>query len=187
MLCDRTIDDTDLQILTLLQDNARISNAEVARQVGLAPSATLERVRKLEGKGLVQGYIAHLAPKALGYPLLAFVFVRSDERIGDGTTGARLAAIPEVQEVHHIAGEDCYLVKVRAADPEALGRLLREKFGAVPAVRSTRTTIVLETIREDARLPLPAPARAAFAPDPAAGAAAERSPDACAVAAEVLP
>jgi Lrp/AsnC family leucine-responsive transcriptional regulator len=156
MLCDRTIDDTDLEILALLQDNARIANAEIARQVGLAPSATLERLRKLEGKGLVLGYTARVAPRPLGFPLLAFVFVRSDERIGDGTTGARLAAIPEVQEVHHIAGEDCYLVKVRAADPEALGRLLREKFGAVPAVRSTRTTIVLETIREDARLPLPA-------------------------------
>ena len=155
MTIDRIIDDIDLQIIALLQDNARISNAEIARHVGLAPSATLERLRKLEGRGLVQGYTTRLAPGPLGYPLLAFVFVRSDERIGDGTTGARLAAIPEVQEVHHIAGEDCYLVKVRAADPEALGRLLRESFGAVPAVRSTRTTIVLETIREDARLPLP--------------------------------
>jgi Lrp/AsnC family transcriptional regulator, leucine-responsive regulatory protein len=161
MTIDRIIDDIDLQILALLQDNARISNAEMARQVGLAPSATLERLRKLEGRGLVRGYTTRLAAGLLGYPLLAFVFVRSDERIGDGTTGARLAAIPEVQEVHHIAGEDCYLVKVRAADPEALGRLLREGFGAVPAVRSTRTTIVLETIREDARLPLPPRVKAA--------------------------
>jgi Lrp/AsnC family leucine-responsive transcriptional regulator len=157
MLSDRTIDDTDLRILGLLQDNARISNAEIARQVGLAPSATLERLRKLEQRGNVTGYVARIAPRPLGYPLLAFVFVRSDERIGDGETGARLASVPEVQEVHHIAGEDCYLVKVRAADPEHLGRLLRESFGAIPAVRSTRTTIVLETIREDARLPLPSP------------------------------
>jgi len=149
MLFDRTIDGTDLQILTLLQSNARVSNAEIARQVGLAPSATLERLRKLEARGLVRGYHARLAPRPLGYPLLAYVFVRSDERLGDGTTGAQLAAIPEVQEVHHIAGEDCYLVKVRAADPEHLGRLLRERFGAVPSVRSTRTTIVLETIKEE--------------------------------------
>jgi len=155
MLLDRTIDDTDLQILSLLQANARVSNAEIARRVGLAPSATLERMRKLEARGLVRGYHARVAPRPLGYPLLAFVFVRSDERIGDGTTGARLAAMPEVQEVHHIAGEDCYLVKVRAADPEHLGRLLRESFGAVPAVRSTRTTIVLETIKEEMLLPLP--------------------------------
>jgi Lrp/AsnC family leucine-responsive transcriptional regulator len=155
MVFDRTIDDTDIKILALLQANARTSNAEIARQVGLAPSATLERLRKLEARGLVSGYHARLAPRPLGYPLLAYVFVRSDERIGDGTTGAQLAAIPEVQEVHHIAGEDCYLVKVRAADPEHLGRLLRESFGAVPAVRSTRTTIVLETIKEAMELPLP--------------------------------
>jgi Lrp/AsnC family leucine-responsive transcriptional regulator len=156
MLLDGTIDGTDLRILALLQDCARTSNAEIARQVGLAPSATLERLRKLEGKGLIQGYTARLAARPLGYGLLAFVFVRSDERVGDGTTGAQLAAIPEVQEVHHIAGEDCYLVKVRARDPEHLGKLLRESFGAVGPVRSTRTTIVLETIKEDARLPLPA-------------------------------
>ena len=170
MFGDRTIDETDLQMLGLLQVNARISNAEIARQVGLAPSATLERLRKLEGKGVVQGYTTRLAPRALGYPLLAFVFVRSDERIGDGTTGAQLAAIPEVQEVHHVAGEDCYLVKVRAADPEALGRLLRDSFGAIETVRSTRTTIVLETVRDDARLPLAAPPRAAASEEGAAAA-----------------
>jgi len=158
MPIDGTIDETDLRILGLVQDHARTSNAEIARQVGLAPSATLERLRKLESRGLIQGYSARLAPRPLGYGLLAFVFVRSDERIREGATGHQLAAFPEVQEVHHIAGEDCYLVKVRAADPEHLGKLLREGFGAVPTVRSTRTTIVLETLKEDTRLPLPAPA-----------------------------
>jgi Lrp/AsnC family leucine-responsive transcriptional regulator len=157
MLIGRMIDDTDLRILALVQENARTPNAEIARQVGLAPSATLERLRKLEARGLVQGYHARLDARPLGFPLLAYVFVRSDERIGDGTTGQRLAAIPQVQEVHHIAGEDCYLVKVRATDPEQLGRLLRESFGAVPAVRSTRTTIVLETIKEEIELPVPLP------------------------------
>lgn len=160
---DRTIDDTDLHILALLQENARISNAEVARQVGLAPSATLERMRKLEARGLVRDYVARIDPRPLGYGLLAFVFVRSDERIGEPETARRLAEIPQVQEVHHIAGEDCYLVKVRAADPEQLGRLLRERFGAIPSVRSTRTTIVLETVKECPRLPLPVPAAAAAA------------------------
>jgi Lrp/AsnC family leucine-responsive transcriptional regulator len=157
MLVDRTIDAIDLQILALLQDNARISNVEVARQVGLAPSATLERLRKLETRGLVRDYLTRIAPQPLGFGLLAFVFVRYDERLGEPETAVRLAAIPQVQEVHHIAGEDCYLVKVRASDPEQLGRLLREKFGAIRSVRSTRTTIVLETVKEDPRLPLPLP------------------------------
>jgi Lrp/AsnC family leucine-responsive transcriptional regulator len=59
-----------------------------------------------------------------------------------------------VQEVHHVAGEDCYIAKVRVADTEALGKLLREKIGVVPAVKSTRTTIVLETVKESMTLPI---------------------------------
>ena len=150
-----TIDGKDLDILALVQSNARISNAEIARRVGMAPSAILERLRKLEARGVVRGYETRLDPHPLGLGLLAFVFVRSDERLSDGETAARLAEIPEVQEVHHVAGEDCYLVKVRAADPEALGRLLRERFGSIPSVRSTRTTIVLGTVKESGQLPLP--------------------------------
>jgi Lrp/AsnC family leucine-responsive transcriptional regulator len=152
-----TIDGKDIDILSLVQSNARISNAEIARQVGMAPSAILERLRKLEARGVVRGYETRLDPHPLGLGLLAFVFVRSDERLNDGETAARLAEIPEAQEVHHVAGEDCYLVKVRAADPEALGRLLRERFGSIPSVRSTRTTIVLGTVKESGQLPLPEP------------------------------
>lgn len=148
------IDDTDNEILNILQENARTSNAEIARQLGMAPSAILERIRKLEARGVLTGYEARLDAKALGLGLLAFVFVRADERLGAPEVGVALAAIPDVQEVHHIAGEDCYLVKVRVADTTALGRLLREGFGAIETVRSTRTTIVLATIKESARLPI---------------------------------
>ena len=153
-----TIDDIDREILTILQSDARTSNAEIARQVGMAPSAILDRVRKLEARGVLRACEARLDPHPFGLGLLAFVFVRSDERLRSGDTGNRLAELPEVLEVHHIAGEDCYLAKVRAADPEALGRLLRERFGAIESVRSTRTTIVLDTIKETTRLPLPASA-----------------------------
>ena len=149
------IDEKDRTIIELLQTNARISNAEVARSVGLAPSAALERVRKLEERGLLRGYEARLDPRALGLGVLAFIAVRADERVGGVETGTALADLPEVQEVHHIAGDDCYLIKVRAADTEVLGRLLRERIGVIPTVRSTRTTIVLETIKETATLPLP--------------------------------
>jgi len=148
------IDDIDLQILNILQQNARTPNAEIARQVGMAPSAVLERIRKLELKGVIQGYEARINPEALGLSLLAYVFVRSDERAGDPRTGDLLAQIPEVQEVHHIAGEDCYLAKVRVRDAKSLGRLLRGPFGAIDAVRSTRSTIVLESLRESTQLPI---------------------------------
>jgi Lrp/AsnC family transcriptional regulator, leucine-responsive regulatory protein len=150
------IDATDAQILTILQQNARTSNAEIARQVGMAPSAILERIRKLESRGVIRGYEARLDPDALGLQLLAFVFVRSEDMSGEVQTAERLAAIPEVQEVHHIAGEDCFLLKVRVPDAKTLGRLLRERIATMGTVRSTRTTIVLETVREGALLAVPA-------------------------------
>lgn len=151
------IDAIDAKILLILQENAKTSNAEIARQVGMAPSGVLDRVRKLEERGVIKGYAPQLNPKALGYGLLAFVFVRTDEMAGEHVTAHKLAQLPEVQEVHHVAGEDCYIAKVRAPDPEALGRLLREKIGALPAVKSTRTTIVLETVKESMVLPIDRP------------------------------
>lgn len=148
-------DDTDIEILTILQDNARTSNADVARRVGLTPSAVLERIRKLERRGAIAGYHARIDPEIVGQGLLAYVFVRSDERVGEQHVSRRLADVPGVMEVHHVAGEDCYLVKVRAAGPQQLGLLLRQSFGQISEVTSTRSTIVLETVKEEARLALP--------------------------------
>jgi Lrp/AsnC family leucine-responsive transcriptional regulator len=148
------INEIDMAILNILQRNARTSNAEIARQVGLAPSAVFERIRKLEERGVVLGYRAEINPKAVGLGQLAFTFVRSNDRPGGIGTAARLAEIPEVLEVHHVAGEDCFLVKARAADAETLGRLLREKLGAVESITSTRTTIVLEVVKETGVLPI---------------------------------
>jgi Lrp/AsnC family leucine-responsive transcriptional regulator len=155
------MDGTTLEILNILQSDARTPNAEIARRVGLAPSAVHERVRKLEERGIVRGYSARLDPRPLGLGLLAFVFVKAEERVGSDDTAEQLAAIPEVQEVHHIAGEDCFIVKVRAADTESLGVLLRDRMGRLPTVRSTRTTIVLHTVKEDPSLPIAAAADAA--------------------------
>lgn len=148
------IDEIDYEILNILQENGRISNAEIARQLGMAPSAILERIRKLEERGVIEGYTVKLHAGKVSLGLLAFIFVRTSERIGSQETAQRLAKVPEVLEIHHIAGEDCYLVKVRVADTEALGRLLRERFGAIKTVTSTRTTIVLGTLKETNALPL---------------------------------
>ena len=153
------IDDIDGKILSILQNDARTSNAEIARRLAMAPSAILERIRKLETRGLIEGYEARLNPKALDMGLLAFIYVRADERIGSREIGDELAMIPEVQEVHHIAGEDCYLLKVRVDDTNALSDLLRQRLGPIDAIRSTRTTIVLSTIKETAQIPLPSTAK----------------------------
>ena len=156
MQSDRILDDIDLRILELLQSNARETQVEISRAVGLAPSAVLERIRKLEARGALKGYAAQIDPKVLGLRLLAFVAVRSDEAGSENRIAQALAELPEVLEVHHVAGDDCYLIKVRANDAEHLGHLLRTRISRVPGVRSTRTTVVLETVKETLRLPIAA-------------------------------
>lgn len=152
---DRIIDEIDLQIINKLQDNARETQADIARAVGLAPSAVLERIRKLETRRVIQGYTAKIDASVLGQGMLAFVAVRSAEGPADDSVARQLGELPEVLEVHHVAGDDCYLVKVRTKNPEHLGALLRTQIGAIPGVRSTRTTIVLETVKETSRLSIP--------------------------------
>jgi Lrp/AsnC family leucine-responsive transcriptional regulator len=148
------IDQTSLAILETLQADARISNAEIGRRVGLAPSAVFERIRKLEERGAVRGYNANIDPCAVDLGLLAFVLVRSEERRGAPKTEAALVALPEVQEVHHIAGEDCFMLKVRVRDTAALNELLADRISALDGVRSTKTTIVLRTAKETSTIPI---------------------------------
>jgi Lrp/AsnC family transcriptional regulator, leucine-responsive regulatory protein len=149
------IDEIDGTILSILQQNARTSQSELAKAVGLAPSAVLERLRKLTAKGVIRDYVALIDPHVVGRGLLAFVAVRSAEHGPEMPSANALARIPEVLEVHHVAGDDCYLLKVRARDAEHLGRLLRQHIAATPGVTSTRTTIVLETVKEDPRIAIP--------------------------------
>jgi Lrp/AsnC family leucine-responsive transcriptional regulator len=151
---ERILDEIDLQILDLLQANAREAQVDIAKAVGLAPSAVQERIRKLEARGTLRGYAADVDPKVLGLGLLAFVAVRTDEASSENRIAEHLSGHAEVLEVHHVAGDDCYLIKVRARDAEHLGQMLRTRFARIPGVRSTRTTIVLETVKETSRLPI---------------------------------
>jgi Lrp/AsnC family transcriptional regulator, leucine-responsive regulatory protein len=148
------IDDIDRKILKIIQNNARASHSEIAKEVGLATSAVFERIRKLEKRNIIQGYETRLNSQALNLGLVAFIAVRAQERIGSLEIGKRLAHLPQVLEIHDVAGEDCYLLKVRVANTEALGAFLREQLGPIEAISSTRTTIALATVKETAQLPL---------------------------------
>ncbi|HXD76866.1 MAG TPA: Lrp/AsnC family transcriptional regulator [Puia sp.] len=152
---DISLDHIDLRILRLMQENARIPNVDLAKQLEMAPSAVLERVKKLEQKQVILHYTTGINPAAVGQKLLAFIFVRTKDGFGSGETGVQLAKIDEVQEVHNIAGEDCYLVKVRTADSASLMELMRAKFALIPTIQATKTTIVLETVKEEQKLTLP--------------------------------
>lgn len=150
------LDEIDLRILQLLQADARIANAAIARDVGLAPSAVFQRIRKLENEGVVQGYHARLDPGLLDQGLLAFITVQTGEGARAKETAELLASVPEVLEVHRVVGDDCFFMKVRVRDTRALGALLDEKIQTLPPVASTRTTIVLSTAKED-NIRIPAP------------------------------
>ena len=148
------IDEISLKILKILQEKARIPNVEVARQVGLAPSAVLERIRKLEKQGIIDGYEVRLNPKRFSKSMVAFVNVKLKKLADEIKVGEKLSLIPEVQEVHYVAGEDSFLVKVRVADTRALGQLTRDKIASNAAVLSTQTAIVLSTYKETAKIPI---------------------------------
>lgn len=148
------IDAVSLKILKILQEKARIPNVEVARQVGMAPSAVLERIRKLEKQGFIDGYEVRLNPKRFAKSLVAFLRVKIKKLSDEKKIGEKLSRIAEVQEVHYVAGEDAFLVKVRVADTEDLGRLTRDKIAAIATVQSTQTAIVLSTYKETARIPI---------------------------------
>ncbi len=149
------MDKVDYKILSLLQENARITNSEIARQIGMVPSGVLERIRKLEEKGYIQEYTARLRAESLNLGLIAFVFVRTNEFPGRCDSAMKLADFPEILEVHHVAGEDCYLLKIRLKDNQSLAAFLRDKVGSIPSILSSRSVIVLETIKETSKIHLP--------------------------------
>jgi len=147
------LDSTDIQILNILQENGKITNAELARQIGMAPSGVLERVKKLEQKGIIQSYEVRLSPKALGISLSTFIQIKTSDAVGSSEIGKQMAGIDEVQEVHWTAGEYNYLVKARVSSTETLAQLMK-KFGDIPGVRDSRTTLVLDTLKETQALSL---------------------------------
>ncbi len=148
------IDDISLKILKILQEKARIPNIEVARQVGMAPSAVLERIRKLEKQGIIDGYEVRLNPERFNRDLVAFVFVKTEKQTLEMKTGKALAEIPEVQDVHYISGDDCWLVKLRVSDTKSLAKILREKITHIESVKSTKSAIALSTLKENSGISL---------------------------------
>jgi Lrp/AsnC family transcriptional regulator, leucine-responsive regulatory protein len=149
-----SLDDTDLQILSHLQKDSCLANVELAKRVGMAPSAVLERVKKLEQKGIILNYPTRINPDALDLRLLAFIFIKSNQGLNNVSLDKELAKLPEVLELHHIAGEDCYIAKVRVKDPQSLAELIRRKFSKIKGIHSTKTTVVLETVKEENYLPI---------------------------------
>lgn len=151
------LDRIDRHILRLLREDGRMSHTAIAKAVGLSGPAVHERVRKLEQKGVISGYTAILDPAALDRTHVAFIMVtlsEGSEFAVDEPIVARICEEPDVLEFHRIAGEDCYLIKVRTATNKDLERLLR-RIRIIRGVARTRTTIVLSTELERPTIGVP--------------------------------
>lgn len=144
------LDEIDRQIVALLQKNARISNAEIGRCVGLTASSVFERVRKLEERGVIQGYTAVVDPSALGKPILAFIRVKSVPDMPGFEQVVRQH--PEIQECHAMAGEEFYIIKTRARDTAELHHTLLD-LHAASGNAGTITMIVLQTVKDNTPVP----------------------------------
>lgn len=155
------LDAIDRKLLLLLQEDGRLSNADLAARVGLSPSSVHERVRKLEKAGTIQGYAARIEPGALGKGLLAFMRLSVGWTEGEdpGAVSSSLAELcaaePDILECHHLAGEDCYILKLRSPGPRELEALILRVGTASRASRSV-TSIVLSSVKESTLL-VPAP------------------------------
>ncbi len=146
-------DQTDQEILHALQEDGRISHAEISRRLGLAPSAVLERIRKLERDGIIERYEVRISPRQIGLKLTVLIALDTDESPSEHSVADRLAEFPEIQEIHEVAGTRDYFLKVRVSDTDELAGVL-DRIGGVPHVLNSRTTLVLRTYKETAALPL---------------------------------
>jgi Transcriptional regulators len=150
------LDRTDKRILTVLQADGRISTVDLAERIGLSPTATSERLKRLTREGYITGYGARLDPRKLGLELLVFVEVSLDKTTPDifERFAEAVRRAPEVLECHMVAGGFDYLVKTRVADMAAYRRFLGDVLLSLPGVTETRTYAVMEEVKSDGALPV---------------------------------
>ena len=148
---------TDAKILAILQADGRRSFADLGSELGMAGPSAHERVKKLESRGVIQGYRATVDPAAAGLNVLAFTWVSQAPGTISQDLTPEFAGIPEIEECHYIAGEADYILKIRARDMEHLGQVVR-RVQTTRHVFSTETDVVFSTGFEGR--PLPVAARA---------------------------
>lgn len=148
------LDDVDRAILVTLQENAKITNTALSEQVGISPPSTLERVKKLERRGVIQGYTALLDADALNQPILAIVHVSMQEHSATVLENAKekLSAFEEVQSCWYCAGDEDFILKVRARDMNDYERLITRKLAGVRGIGRMRTSFVLNSIKDSTKL-----------------------------------
>jgi DNA-binding Lrp family transcriptional regulator len=150
------IDDLDRRLLVYLQDDARVTSAELARRTSLSAPGLQKRLRKLEHRGVIQRYTTLVSREAVGLDLLCFVHVMLAHHRPNSVKRfpSRIKGLKEVLECHYLTGEVDYLLKVVVADHDHLQKFLFEKLMKVAGVDRVRTSIVLKEIKASTALPL---------------------------------
>lgn len=150
------LDVLDRKLLRLLQQDGRIANVDLAERVGLSPTATSERVKRLTREGIIAGYGARLDPQKLGRGFLVFVEVTLDKTTPDvfDRFANAVTRAPDVLECHLVAGGFDYLIKTRVADMAAYRVFLGDVLLSLPGVRETRTYAVMEEVKATSSLPV---------------------------------
>jgi len=146
----------DRNILRILQEDGRISFTELARRVGLSTTPCIERVKRLEREGILQGFTAVLNAEALGAGLVVFVQIRLSRTAQDVFAQFKEAAsqLAEVQECYLVSGNFDYLIKARVADMNAYRRFLGESLLSLPGVQESTSYVVMETVKESLHVPI---------------------------------
>jgi len=151
------LDQIDRKVLEILQDNAKITNAQLSKEIGLSPAPTLERVKKLETSGIIQSYHAQLDREKVGLGVTTFVqvsLVGHKKQVTEAFV-EQINSIPEVIECHHVTGDSDFLLKIIARDISSYQKLMLEKINEIDEVANTRTMVILSTFKESKVLPIP--------------------------------
>lgn len=148
------MDSYDSKILQLLSQNARMKWADLAASIGLSAPAAAERVSRLMDQGVIKHFSTIVDPESVGCDLAAFVAVSLERPEHREKFLGLIEKLPEVQECHHIAGDDDYLLKVRCRNTKDLDRVVSHEIKSLPGIIRTKTTIVMDTIKESTEVAL---------------------------------
>jgi Lrp/AsnC family leucine-responsive transcriptional regulator len=148
------IDKIDFKVVQALMTQGRMTWSELASALGLSAPATADRVRRLEERGVIRGYAALVDAESVGCDLTAFITVSLAHPDQRSDFLQKIQALPEIQECHHVTGEDDYWMKVRCRNTKDLERLISDELKGSLGYLKTRTTIVLSTVKETVALPI---------------------------------
>lgn len=149
-----TIDEIDKRILFELQQNARITNQDLADRVGLSPSPCLRRVRLLEERGVIDGYHARVNAEALEMRVTAFVYLTLESHFNDVVAKVEemIVSIPQVQEAHLLAGAHDYVLRITCRSLAEYEEILRTQLRRIPSISSIQTTFAMNEVKRSGAL-----------------------------------